>query len=127
MLEIAHTGSTNTTRRWMMIFIAAALESIDLINSYTEGYQRDDFLADRKTQDAVIRNFEIIGEAVKRLSEETRQTMPGIPWRQFAGFRDVLIHQYDGINLSEVWLTVENDLPVLKKAVDTLLESDNIR
>lgn len=74
----------------------------------------------------MIRNFEIIGEAVKHLSEDTRQAVSKIPWRQFAGFRDVLIHQYDGIDLSEVWLTVENDLPILKKAVRTLLESDNI-
>ena len=75
------------------------------------------FLRDTKTQDAVIRNFEIIGEAVKRLSETTRKLAPQVPWRLFAGFRDVLIHQYSGVDLSEVWLTIENDLSVLKEAV----------
>ena len=84
------------------------------------------FSKDPKTQDAVIRNFEIIGEAVKRLSEDTRQNVSQIPWRQFAGFRDVLIHQYDTIDISEVWLTVINDIPVLKEAVRMLLESDDI-
>ncbi|VEN73811.1 DUF86 domain-containing protein [Candidatus Desulfarcum epimagneticum] len=101
-------------------------ESIEKIQQYTVDGESL-FLNDPKTQDAVIRNFEIIGEAVKRLSEETRRIVSEIPWRQFAGLRDVLIHQYDGIHLSEVWLMVENDLPMLKEAVKTLLESHNIK
>jgi uncharacterized protein with HEPN domain len=76
-----------------------------------------------KTQDAVIRNFEIIGEAIKRLSEERRQNAPQIPWKRWAGCRDVLIHQYDGIDPVEVWLTVEKDLPTLKVAMANLLST----
>ncbi len=107
------------------LYLVHISECIEKIEQYTaEG--ESEFLADSKTHDAVIRNFEIIGEAVKRLSEATLQLAPRIPWRQFAGFRDVLIHQYNGIRLSEVWLTVENDLPALKAAVTALLDSDEV-
>jgi len=109
-----------------ILYLIHITECIEKIEQYTkEG--KTEFLKDSKTQDAVIRNFEIIGEAVKRLSEETRQIFSQIPWCQFAGFRDVLIHQYDGIDISEVWLTIENDLPTLNKAVNTILKSDNIK
>lgn len=87
-----------------------------IIEQYT-AYGKSKFLMDSKTHDAVIRNFEIIGEAVKRLSDNTRQLAPHIPWRQFAGFRDILIHQYDGVDLSEVWMTIENDLSELKESI----------
>jgi len=104
------------------LYLIHIKECIEKIEEYTvEG--EPSFLNNSMAQDAVIRNFEIIGEAVKRLSEDTRQIAPEIPWRQYAGFRDVLIHQYDGINLSEVWLTIENDLPHLKEAVRMLLKT----
>ena len=110
-------------QRLYLIHIKECIEKIEL---YTVDGE-ESFSNDSKTQDAVIRNFEIIGEAVKRLSEETRQTIPEIPWRQFAGFRDILIHQYDGIDVSEVWLTVKYDLPPLKKAITKLLKPNNIK
>ena len=96
------------------LYLIHIKECIEKIEQYIEDGELS-FSNDPKTQDAVIRNFEIIGEAVKHLSKDTRQTVSEIPWRQFAGLRDVLIHQYDGIDLSEVWLTVENDLPILRK------------
>lgn len=107
------------------LYLIHIKECIEKIEQYTKDGETL-FSNDPKTQDAVIRNFEIIGEAVKHLSENTRQNVSQIPWRQFAGFRDVLIHQYDTINLSEVWLTVIDDIPILKEAVRILLESDNI-
>ncbi len=78
------------------------------------------FLADPRTQDAVIRNLEIVGEAVKNLSEAARAGQE-IPWRQIAGMRDKLIHQYFGVNLELVWKTVEIEIPRLQEAVEKLL------
>jgi uncharacterized protein with HEPN domain len=92
------------------------LECTQRIRSYTEA-GRAEFLRDTRTQDAVIRNFEIIGEAAKRVSEQSRQRAPGIPWTRIAGFRDVLIHQYEGVDLEQVWLRVEQDLPALETAL----------
>ena len=75
-------------------------------------------------QDAVIRNFEVIGEATKRLSEALKAEHPDIAWRQIAGFRDVLIHDYLKININRIWGVIEKDLPPLKRIVEQLLSSD---
>jgi uncharacterized protein with HEPN domain len=72
-------------------------------------------------QDAVIRNFEVIGEAAKRIPDSFRQANPGIPWRSLASFRDVLIHQYEGVSLLRVWQVIENELPKLKESIASLL------
>ena len=71
----------------------------------------DAFLEDTKTQDAVIRNIEIIGEAAKNLSDAARAKFPQVPWRQMAGSRDRLIHDYSGVNLEIVWQIVHEELP----------------
>ena len=68
-------------------------------------------------QDAIIRNFEIIGEAAKQLSDEFKKANLDIPWRNVAGFRDVLIHDYMGVDLNAVWQIIENELPALKANV----------
>jgi uncharacterized protein with HEPN domain len=105
------------------IFIAAALESIELIQSYTEGYDLERFLADRKTQDAVIRNLEIIGQALKDFGVETLLlNQPNIPWREIAGMRNVLAHEYLGVNIEMVWDTVQIHLDSLQQALETILE-----
>jgi uncharacterized protein with HEPN domain len=95
-------------------------ECIGRIEEYTRG-GRNQFLDSTLIQDAVIRNFEIIGEAVKQISDETLDKAPEIPWRRIAGFRDVLIHGYMGVELEEVWKVVEKNLPELKAAVEYLL------
>ena len=95
-------------------------DAIERIRSYTsEG--RDAFMADTRTQDAVIRNIEIIGEAVKRLSEDSRSRRPDIPWSQIAGMRDVLIHHYFGVKLETVWEVVDQNLSPLRVAVEDVL------
>jgi len=76
---------------------------------------------DERTQDAVIRNFEVIGEAIKRIPEEYKQNHPTIPWRALAGFRDVLIHQYEGVSLPEVWQIIEKNLEPLRQAILAIL------
>jgi uncharacterized protein with HEPN domain len=73
-------------------------------------------------QDAVIRNFEVMGEAAKRVSEDVRQAHPKVPWRRVAGFRDFLIHDYLKVNLSRVWEIIECDLPELKSQIEVILQ-----
>jgi len=90
------------------------------ILSYTAA-GRDVFGGDPMAQDATIRNLEIIGEAAKNLSEATRSKRADIPWRQIAGMRDKLIHQYFGVNLELVWSTAEIEIPRLKMAIEELL------
>jgi uncharacterized protein with HEPN domain len=102
------------------VYLAQILERIDRILNYTaEG--KEAFLGDPRTQDAVIRNFEVIGEAAKRIPEEYRKGQPAIPWRPLAAFRDVLIHQYEGVNAAEVWQIVERDLGPLRQAITAIL------
>jgi len=102
------------------VYLAQILECIQRITSYTAG-GRETFFADSLIQDAVIRNFEVIGEAAKRVPEEYRQAHQQVPWRSLAAFRDVLIHQYEGVSLPEVWRVVETELPALKAAIAAIL------
>ena len=71
----------------------------------------------------MIRNFEIIGEAVKHLTKAVTESQPEVPWKQIAGFRDVLIHGYFGVDLEQVWAAIEKDLPVLKEGVNNTMLS----
>ena len=104
------------------LYLTHIKEAIDKIYLYTnDGY--DQFVDDPKAQDAVIRNFEIIGEATKQISDKVKQLRSDIPWRDIAGLRDVLIHDYMGVDVKEVWNIVTNHLPGLKNAIDELLGS----
>ena len=102
------------------VYLAHIDDAITQILSYTAG-GRDAFMKNRMIRDAVVRNLEIIGEATKNLSDEAKGRRPEIPWRRVAGLRDVLIHDYMGVDLEEVWRTVEQRLPALRTAVQQLL------
>lgn len=102
------------------VYLAQILERINRIRAYTiEG--KEAFFADPRTQDAVIRNFEVIGEAAKRIPDEYRKQHPTIPWRGLSGFRDVLIHQYEGVSAAEVWEVIEKHLEPLRLAIGSIL------
>ena len=91
-----------------------------LIIAFRGDADKAGFLADSKTQSAVIHQLLIVGEAVKRLSDSFRLRHPGVPWRMIAGMRDKLIHHYDAVDLDEVWKTAHDDVPSLLTIVEPL-------
>jgi uncharacterized protein with HEPN domain len=103
------------------LYLRHVLDAIGKIESYVK-VGHDEFMAASHWQDAVIRQLEIIGEAVKRLSPEVTKRQPNIPWRRIAGMRDVLIHDYMGVDLEAVWQVTQHSLPQLRQAVEELLE-----
>ncbi len=105
-----------------LLFMQHILAAVADIETFAAG-DRAAFMSDRKTQSAVIRQIEIIGEAVKNLSVELTQSAPGVPWRAIAGSRDRLIHAYFKVDLEMVWAMVEHDLPRLRVDVLALLHA----
>ena len=100
------------------VYLATALECIDLIKEYTSGFTLESFLADRKTQDAVVRNLEIIGQALKDYGVDALiEKRPDIPWLQIAGMRNVLAHEYLGVDMVMIWDTVQLHLSDLQQAL----------
>ncbi|MCD5406936.1 MAG: DUF86 domain-containing protein [Desulfotomaculum sp.] len=104
------------------VYLKHVLESIQLIEEYICNISREDFYKSKQIQDAVIRRFEIIGEATKNISPLFKSRYNRVPWREMAGMRNVLIHEYFGVDLQDVWDTCINDLPSLKKQVLEMLE-----
>lgn len=99
------------------VFLEDILGAIRNIREYTAGLSLQTFAADRKTFDAVIRNLEIIGEAVKQIPEEVRAQSPGVEWSRIGRLRDLLIHHYFGVDVEIVWDIVQNKLGSLEHAV----------
>jgi uncharacterized protein with HEPN domain len=103
------------------VFLEDILEAIAKIRRYTGGLSLQTFTADAKTLDAVIRNLEIIGEAVKQIPEEIRSLRPEVEWKRVGRLRDILIHQYFGVDAQIVWDIVQNKLAPLEQAIKVLL------
>ncbi|MDD5396666.1 MAG: DUF86 domain-containing protein [Candidatus Moranbacteria bacterium] len=99
------------------LFLTDIFESIELIEKYTKGLSYNKFLENNEVQDAVMRRIEIIGEATKNVPLKIRKEYPEIPWRQMAGMRDMLAHEYFGIVMKRIWDTTQKDLPKLKKQI----------
>lgn len=96
------------------------LKAARLAQSFVSGMEKDEFVKDVKTQSSVLHQLLVLGEAVKRLSEDFRSQHSQIPWKEIAGMRDLLIHQYDAVDLDEVWKTLTADLADLIKFLDKL-------
>ena len=97
-------------------------DALQSIHDYTTD-GKNAFFEDKKTQDAVLRNIEIVGEAAKKLSDEFKAANPEYPWKQMAGMRDKVIHNYFGVNLDIVWQTVGNRVPDLLAKITSLLQT----
>ena len=102
------------------LYFIHIMERLERIESFIQG-GREEFLRSRLVQDAVIRNFEVIGEAAKRVSKRSRDKYKTVPWKRIAGFRDILIHQYEGVELEKIWNIIALELPKVKQEIGAIL------
>ena len=103
-------------------FIYDIIEACRRIERYTQGLSYEDFLENPEKQDAVIRNIEIIGEAVKRLSSDLKERYKELDWKKIAGMRDKLIHHHFGIDIEIVWVVVKKEIPKLLQEMEKILD-----
>ena len=103
-----------------LVYIEHILEAINKIQGYTLGLTKDQFIQNELVVDAVIRNIEIIGEASKKVSKNIQQIYYDLPWKEMAGMRDKLIHDYMGVDTEVIWQTIIEDIPVLKRKLSDI-------
>ena len=96
------------------------LDGVEKINRYTGEMTYEEFVGDSKTVDAVLRNFEVIGEAAKNVPDEIRQEYDDVPWAEMAGMRDKLIHGYATVELQIVWTTIQEEIPEVKTQIESV-------
>jgi len=106
------------------LYLKDILAAIESIEAFVEGMDLETFRADDKTASAVIRKFEIIGEAAKGVPEEIRRSYPKVPWKEMAGMRDRLIHFYSGVDYGLVWRTIKERLPEVKPQIAEILQCE---
>ena len=112
------------SKRDNILLLQDMMESSNKILIYTEGFDLDKFLSDDKTADAVVRNFEIIGEAANRVDPDFKLENPQIDWRKLRGFRNRIVHDYFGIDYNIVWSIIENDIDELIFQLGKLTSTD---
>ena len=111
--------------RRFIFFLEDILTAIDKIEKYTKDSTFEDLCQNDMAIDAVIRNLEVVGEASRNVPENIKRKYPFVEWREAIGFRNVLIHDYFGIDLESVWDTIKHNLPSLKENINKVLETEN--
>ncbi|MBU1374058.1 MAG: DUF86 domain-containing protein [Bacteroidetes bacterium] len=114
------------SERETKLLLEDILDSLTKIELYTLGFSFEDYESDSKTKDAVERNFEKIGEASSRISDDYKLLNPAIEWRILKDFRNLIIHEYFGINNQIIWDTIKNRLPNLKQDILKLITTDKL-
>jgi uncharacterized protein with HEPN domain len=112
-------------QRELKTYFDDIITAINKIEKYTKDMTKEDLTKNELVQDAVVRNLEVIGEAVKKIPDNVRDTYEEIPWKKIAGLRDILIHEYFGVNMNIVWDVIDNKLQPLKAAAVNLYEDYN--
>lgn len=107
-----------------MLRIHDMLRAIEKIERYVESMTFEDFEADERTADAVIRNIGIIGEAANHVPEEIQEAYPDIAWSPMSGMRNIIVHDYAGVELRYVWGTVQQNIPLLKVQLQTIIDNE---
>lgn len=107
-------------------FLLDIFEAAKLAIFYVGEKSKEEFLRDTQCQDAVIRRFEIIGEASRRISDEIQSDFPDLPWGEMIGMRNIMIHEYDDVDIGIVWKTVKSDLPRLIEVMKEILGTSDI-
>lgn len=110
-------------KRDVRIYLNDIIESTNLIVRYSEDKTQVDYETDDLLHDAILRRLEIIGEAVRHISHEFREGYPDINWKEIAGMRDILIHEYFGVNDERIWKTVQEDIPKLQSQIKQVIDS----
>jgi uncharacterized protein with HEPN domain len=108
-----------------LVYLKHVLDAISRIEEYVQNVKHEDFMNNHLIQDGVIRQLEVIGEATKKLSKKIRNKYPDIPWKDIAGMRDKLIHDYFGVDLDAVWSTIEKDIPPLKEVISKIIKEES--
>lgn len=109
------------SKRDITLFLEDIIEAIDLISDYIGDFSKEEFQNDRKTIDAVVRNIEIIGEAVSAIPDEFREKYPHIPWKKIVGVRNIVIHKYFGVDTNTLWFIIQEQLPEFKSEISRII------
>jgi uncharacterized protein with HEPN domain len=109
-------------KRDFLDYMTDICDATEEVSEFTRGMDFPEFLADKRTINAVIRSLQVIGEAAKKIPGDLRERYSNIPWRQMAGMRDKLIHEYHGVDLEMVWTAVREELPPVKPLIQRALQ-----